>query len=311
MTPAGAVREVREAADELPPIDLTVVLFNSKRFAGGFAEGVEWQTYPHGLVKIWLVDNGEDDGALSELVNRFAGWPGGVVALPLLKNVGFTGANNLALGLQRAPYALLVNPDTKMEPGCLEGLVRVAEADGNAGIVEARQKPVEHPKPFDRRSGETSWSSLGCALVRRSALDAAGALDDAFFMYCEDVDLSWRMRLAGFRCVYVPSAAYEHFTDSPGRGGPRQTYFYFRNHYYLRRIYSGAASAGAFRLWWLLRSWAVARPLAIGGAIRRALRDAPLAGSHLDSRRRGVTRRDPWISFAHPSLGPKRPPRAG
>ena len=291
-----------------PPIDLTVVLYRSARFVPALTEGIKAQTYPSSSLRLWFVDNAGGDGAAEELAARFKGWPGGVVLLPLRNNIGFTGGNNAALRLQKAPYALLLNPDTRLKPDCVERLVARAQQDPRAGIVEPRQEPREHPKPFDRVTGETSWCSLGCALIRREALEAAGLLDDLFFLYCEDVDFSWRVRLRGFRCLYEPSAAYEHFTGDSGRSSRAEVYHAFRNQYFLRRIYGSPARAEGKRVWWLLRSWACAHPLRDGAVIREALRDGAKERDNLDRRRRSLPGSSPWIGFSSVHLGPRRMP---
>lgn len=292
----------------LPTVDVTIVLYNSARFVPALAEGIQGQTYPHDRIRLWFVDNAGEDGAAGDLCQRFRPWPGGVVLLPLSRNVGFTGGNNAALRLQKAPYALLLNPDTRMAPGCVEALVARAERESRAGEVEPRQEPREHPKPYDFGSGETSWCSLGCALLRREALETAGLLDDLFFMYCEDVDLSWRMRLKGYRCIYEPAAAYEHFTGDPGRSTRNEIYYAFRNQYFLRRIYGSPLRAEGYRIGWFLRSWACRRPLQMGSVIRQALRDGARERAALDARRRTLRGEDPWIAFSSPYLGPKKLP---
>jgi GT2 family glycosyltransferase len=291
-----------------PPIDLTVVLYRSARFVPALAEGIRSQTYPSSSLRLWFVDNAGGDGAAEDLVARFNGWPGGVVLLPLRKNLGFTGGNNAALRLQKAPFALLLNPDTKLGPDCVARLVARAGREPQAGIVEPRQEPRQHPKPFDPATGETSWCSLGCALIRREALQAAGPLDDLFFLYCEDVDFSWRVRLRGFQCLYEPTASYEHFTGDSGRSTSTEIYYAFRNQYFLRRIYGSALRAEGRRVWWILRSWACAHPMRDGAVIRKALRDGAKERGNLDRRRRSLPGSNSWIGFSSVHLGPKHLP---
>ena len=86
-----------------------------------------------------------------------------------------------------------------------------ALARPGVGATEGRQLPVELPKVYDPVTGETEWASGCCMMIRRSAFEAVGGFDDHFFpMYCDDVDLSWRLRLAGHRIVHVPLAAVFH-----------------------------------------------------------------------------------------------------
>src|SRR5262249_41448759 len=94
-----------------------------------------------------------------------------------------------------------------------------------------------HPKYYDSTTGETSWCSGACCLIRRSALEKVGLYDSKFFMYCEDVDLSWRFWGAGYKCVYAPRALLIHH-KAPQDYRPGLDYFYgVRNGILMRLIY--------------------------------------------------------------------------
>jgi hypothetical protein len=114
---------------------------------------------------------------------------------------------------------VLANPDTYLSPNCLAKLVRVAD-DDSVGIAEARQIPLEHPRTFDLATGDTPWAS-GCLMAIRAAVfEARGGFEPAFFLYGDDVDLSWRVRLAGLRVVHVPEAAVFHDKELMVTGFP-------------------------------------------------------------------------------------------
>ncbi len=84
-------------------------------------------------------------------------------------------------------------------------------APGQVGMVEARQLPLELPKVFDPGTGDTPWASAACLLVRRALFEHLGGFDaEHFFLHCDDVDLSWRARLAGARIVHRPTAVVFH-----------------------------------------------------------------------------------------------------
>jgi GT2 family glycosyltransferase len=136
--------------------------------------------------------------------------PGSVAYHYFGRNRGSAGGNNDLFGCADSDLVLIINPDCYASPSLLFRL-RLAMSDPGVGIVEARQVPLEHPKEFDRRTGETSWASGSCMLVRRAVIERIGGFDeDSFFMYCDDVDFSWRARLAGYRVVYQPSACVFH-----------------------------------------------------------------------------------------------------
>jgi hypothetical protein len=128
------------------------------------------------------------------------------------------GHNTLATGAS-TDFLLILNPDTYPSPGMLAEQLAVM-GDPRVGIAEARQIPMEHPKAFDLRSGDTSWASTCSVLVRRAeAFAAVGGFDaDHFPLYCDDVDFSWRVRLAGLRVVHVPAAVVFH-AKQIGSGG--------------------------------------------------------------------------------------------
>ena len=118
----------------------------------------------------------------------------------------------------RADYVLIMNPDIMVAPNVLVELARPF-LDGRAGMVEAKQLPIEHPKDYDRATGETSWAATACALLPAELLERLGGFDaETFFLYCDDVDLSWRVRLAGRTVVYQPSASVFHDKALGARG---------------------------------------------------------------------------------------------
>ena len=126
------------------------------------------------------------------------------------KNLGSARGHNRLLTAFTEDFVLFLNPDVYLSPFALTELILLSH-DSSAGIIEARQIPLEHPKSFDPDSGDTSWASTAGALVRSEVIDATGGFDpDSFFLYCDDVDFSWRARLAGFRVVHQPTAQIFH-----------------------------------------------------------------------------------------------------
>jgi hypothetical protein len=125
-------------------------------------------------------------------------------------NLGSAAGHNRLLERNGSDYVLILNPDTFASPFMLTEL-GVSHLDSSVGIAEARQVPLEHPKAYDHQTGDTSWASTAGCLVKRKVIDAIGGFDAAsFFLYCDDVDFSWRTRLAGFRVVLQPTARLFH-----------------------------------------------------------------------------------------------------
>jgi hypothetical protein len=128
------------------------------------------------------------------------------------ENRGSAEGHNSLFALRAAgtDFIFVMNPDVYLAPDVLSELVHPF-GDPNVGIVEARQLPVEHQKAFDPADGSTDWASGACMMVREGVLQQIIGFDsDSFFLYCDDVDFSWRARLAGFRIVHQPSARVFH-----------------------------------------------------------------------------------------------------
>lgn len=138
---------------------------------------------------------------------------------------------------------VLMNPDCIPLPGSVDGLLAAKTAD--AAIVEGRQWPFEHPKEYDAITMETPWASFAFALIDSNFYRAARGMDELYFLYCEDVDLSWRAWLMGYRILYEPKAQIMHFTDGyfarPDRIS-REQYYSTRNFLLLCRKFFGEAS---------------------------------------------------------------------
>ncbi len=128
-------------------------------------------------------------------------------------NLGSSGGSNELASLGHEDVLWVLNPDTFPAPVAAAELLSALSRDGT-GAAEARQLPIEHPKEFDRSTGETPWVSGFSTMFRRDAFDGVGGFDSHFFpMYCDDVDVSWRLRLAGWLLRHVPAAVVVH--DKP------------------------------------------------------------------------------------------------
>lgn len=131
------------------------------------------------------------------------------------KSLGFGEAHNFAFNqIEPDNYFLIINPDVYLDENCISRMVAKMDQKNKIGIVEARQLPYEHPKEFDNATGETPWASGFCILVNSELFRKVGGFDDNFWMYCEDVDLSWRTWLAGYKVVYCKEAVAYHFTGA-------------------------------------------------------------------------------------------------
>ncbi len=199
--------------------------------------------------EVIVVDNGSSDGSVCELRKEYP-W---VRTLPLTENRGYSGGCNA--GIRRAEGDLLVmlNNDTEVESHWLAALVGAAEGHPEAGSFASRIMIYDDPHIIHsagdlyRRDGTSDsrgvWEEYaspydeetyvfgGCGAAvayRKEMLEDVGLFEEGFFMYCEDVDLSWRAQLAGWKCVYVPEAVLYHHHGASS-GGRLASYHVGRN----------------------------------------------------------------------------------
>lgn len=126
------------------------------------------------------------------------------------ENLGSAHGHNRLLEGVDADYVLIMNPDIMVAPTTLIELSRPLN-DPRVGVVEAKQLPIEHPKEYSLTTGETPWASTACAMVPANVFSIVGNFDHkTFFLYCDDVDFSWRVKLAGFKIIYQSSALAYH-----------------------------------------------------------------------------------------------------
>lgn len=199
-------------------------------------------------VEVWVVDNASGDDSLAQSKKRYP-W---VHYIENAENVGFARANNQAMRLANGKYVLLLNPDTIIGESTLSNCIQFLEAHGNVGAVGVKminaygdflpesKRGFPSPTasfykltglyklaPRHRKIGRyyMGWLSneepaeieiLAGAfmLMRQKALQKVGILDERFFMYGEDIDLSWRIKLGGYSCYYLPELILHYKGES-------------------------------------------------------------------------------------------------
>lgn len=137
---------------------------------------------------------------------------------------------------------VLMNPDCIPQPGSIDALLR--RKGPETAIVEGRQWPFEHPKEYCPLTHATPWASFAFCLVDSEFYRQEKGMDELYFLYDEDVDLSWRAWLGGWNVLYEPKAHIVHFTDGYFARDDKvsdEQFFSLRNFILISRKFFGQA----------------------------------------------------------------------
>ena len=218
--------------------------------------------------RIQVIDNASGDGTSGMVAREFPS----VELTVNRRNAGFAAAANLGIAGGSAPYVLVLNPDCEIREGTLDRLLDLLGARPEVGICGPMLvRPSGEPDHAAKRGFPTPLSSLGhfaglgrrprapaalrgyvapdpsrggpvdavngaFMLMRRATLDRIGAFDEGYWMYMEDLDLSYRARQAGWLTWYEPAAVATHLKS--GTVGPhRSLRLNYAFHYGMYRFY--------------------------------------------------------------------------
>jgi GT2 family glycosyltransferase len=195
--------------------------------------------------EIWVVDNHSVDGSIAMLKEKFPE----VKLVENVKNVGFSAANNQAIKQATGEYVLLLNPDTVVEEETFTKILSFVDShpdagglgvkmiDGKGHFLPESKRALPTPEvafykifglaaifPRSKRFGKYHLTYLSTdainevdvlsgafMLIRKATLDKTGLLDEAFFMYGEDIDISYRITQAGYKNYYYPETRIIHY----------------------------------------------------------------------------------------------------
>lgn len=290
-----------------PPRASVIVLnYNGGRLLEDCLHSLASQELEGGF-EVLLVDNESTDGSPEAAVGRFPD----VRLVRAGKNLGFAGGNNLGIEQARGRHVVLINNDARARPGWLAALVEAAESDPRVGAVTCKvlfaeppgviqnagslllsdgsgaERGYEQPDRGQFDTAEEVFAICGAGvLLSRAMLEDVGGFDDAFFLYYEDTDLSWRMRLRGWKVIYEPRAVIEHVhSHTSGEWSPRFVFHVDRNRLFM--VLKNAPPGFVIRsfagfYWRALRSLAGGRPSTAGAARQAPRTPGPRrAGIHL------------------------------
>ncbi len=233
-------------------------------------------------LEVFVVDNGSSDGSVAMVREEFSS----ATVIENGRNLGFARANNVALRRSSGRFWLLLNSDTVVKKGALEGLLRTMEQDSAIGVAGLQllnedgtlQNSVSNAPTLltelgNKRLLRLLWPSRypgkeqhyrvplqvesvigACLMVRREAAEEVGLLDEDFFFFLEETDWCVRMRKAGWQVVHDPRFTLYHLQGkSAGKVNVRARIEYWRSRYTFFRTHRVRWARGMLRAGLLLR----------------------------------------------------------
>ena len=250
-------------------IDLSIIIvsYNVSGFLQNCLKSIIAAKIDH-VFEIIIVDNNSTDESSSLIRREFPA----ITWLQNVKNLGFAAANNQGINQSKGQFILLLNPDTEVSSGAIEALLQVMLDDPSVGACGSKlvnpdgslqlscypfptlgneiirlhhleklfpltQYPMDQwDKSFTYPVDNIQGASL---LLRKSALNEVGLLDESFFVYTEEVDLNYRLKKAGWKNVYVPNSVVVHFGGQSTKQNKTEMFLelyktkiqFFRKHY--------------------------------------------------------------------------------
>lgn len=222
------MKQRQEKGESAPTVTVCIVAYQSGPYLQPCLDALAVQAFPD--FEAVVIDNDSTDGSVDGLRlpdARFRIERMGV-------NLGFAAANNVAARASRAPWLATLNPDTRADPDWLGALMAATGRWPGAASFGSTQVSLDKPDELDGvgdvwhaaglawrarlgrpvsevpPEGESFGPCAAAALYRRDLFIALGGFDESYFCYCEDVDMAYRLRLAGWTAVQVPDAVVRH-----------------------------------------------------------------------------------------------------
>lgn len=244
-------------------ISVVIVNWNTRKLLIDCLDSI-CKTVKNITMEVWVVDNASTDDSV-ESVRRL--YPD-VQIVQNTQNLGFAAANNKAFKRMRGRYALLLNTDTLLTEGAVERIYEFMEDRPDAGMAcgqllnpdESKQNSIANfpgvlsllcnetmlrillPGKFPSKRQTFKYpievdSCIGaCLLVRKKAMDQVGLLDEKYFFFFEETDWAYRMKHAGWKTYFVPSARIYHFQgQSVGHNIKSRILFYGSRYIYFKK----------------------------------------------------------------------------
>ena len=244
-------------------LSIVIVSYNVRTFVAQCLDSVQIASEGINGLEVFVVDNASSDDTVGYIGSHYP-W---VRLIANDDNLGFSRANNIAIRQAQGEYVLLLNPDTIVAEPTLRECVSFLDAYPQAGGLGVRMHNADGTlAPESRRAVPSPWVSLlkmlgftkryymshlswdepgrievvsgAFFMLRRKALDQVGLLDEDFFMYGEDIDLSYRLLKGGWENWYHPSDIVHFKGESTQKSSFRYVHvfyqamlIFFRKHY--------------------------------------------------------------------------------
>ncbi|MBM3446133.1 MAG: glycosyltransferase family 2 protein [Bacteroidetes bacterium] len=243
-------------SQQFPSVGVVILNWNGRHFLQQFLPSVMASNYP--ALKVYVADNGSTDDTLVFLKNNFPG----VHLIEMKQNAGFTGGYNEALKYVDDEILVLLNSDIEVDPHWIHPVVDMFSSDNNiaaiqpkildykrrdhfeyaggaGGWIDSLGYPFNRGRIFDEVEKDLNqydqkeaifWASGAAMFVRRACFFEVGGFDPYFFAHQEEIDLCWRLQLAGYKIMACPESIVYHVGGGTlQKENPQKTYLNFRN----------------------------------------------------------------------------------
>ena len=239
-----------------PKVAIVILNWNGKKFLEQFLPSVLASTYAN--YEVIIADNGSTDDSITFLEQKYPR----IQLIRFEKNLGFAKGYNEALRQVKAPYSILLNSDVEVTPGWIEPMVNLLE--NNLSIAACQPKLLSYTNRnlfeyagaaggwldkygypfakgrifnvFEEDKGQYDkaeplfWASGAALFIRTGIFQTMQGFDEYFFAHQEEIDLCWRIQLAGYSIYSCPSAVVYHVGGGTlPKSNSLKTYFNFRN----------------------------------------------------------------------------------
>jgi GT2 family glycosyltransferase len=239
-----------------PTTAIVILNWNGRKFLEQFLPFVTANTCPG--ASVILADNASTDDSIAFVQKCYPA----IRVIPMDKNRGFAGGYNEALKQVDSDYYVLLNSDVEVTPGWIEPVIALMEADPAIGACQPKIRMYDHRESFEYagaaggwldylgypfakgrifdiceidtgqydKAEPIFWASGAAMFIRARLYHELGGLEDFFFAHQEEIDLCWRLQLAGYKVYSCPQSVVYHVGGGTlPKGNERKVFLNFRN----------------------------------------------------------------------------------